>query len=118
MRFASHLCGQASMVVQHWYVANQQPMVFEASGDLEAGAELHFNYFLNVRNIAAKEKQSCSWSGCACGATGCKDSIDNDPESLVDKVRVQNSSAGRNFVMVGAECEHSESLHGLGLDRW
>ena len=38
--------------------------MFEANCDLEAGAELHFNYFLhlNERNIAATEKQfrSCA----------------------------------------------------------
>ena len=116
MRFASHRCGQASMVVQNWYVGDQRHVVFEASGDHEAGAELHFNYFLHERNIAAKEKLFCSRDTSACGATECEGSIANDFESLADDVAVEDSSASRDFMIAGSPSV--EVIVQMGQQAW
>ena len=102
MRFASHRCGRASMVVHHWYVGDQRHVVFEANDDLEAGAELHFNYFLHERNLAAKEKQFRSWGGCACGAAECEGSIINDTALWMNEVGVEDGSPSRDFILAGS----------------
>ena len=57
--------------------------MFEANDDLEAGVELHFNYFLHERNLAARVKQFRSWGGCACGAAECEGFIEYDRETLL-----------------------------------
>ena len=102
MRFASHRCGRASMVVHHWYVGDQRHVVLEANEDLEAGAELHFNYFLHERNLAAKVKQFRSWGGCACGAADCEGSIDNVRETQLHEDGLEDGSASRDFILAGS----------------
>ena len=90
------------MVVHHWYVGDQRHVVFEANDDLEAGAELHFNYFLHERNLAAKEKQFRSWGGCACGAAECEGSIINDTALWMNEVGVEDGSSSRDFILAGS----------------